>query len=86
MKAAFIRQTGTPDVIQYGDIETPSVSGSEVLVKVNAVSLNPIDTYIRNGANYWELPSPFVPGCDVAGVVEAIGPNVTRFQIGRAHV
>ena len=82
MKAAFIRQTGTPDVIQYGDIETPSVSGSEVLVKVNAVSLNPIDTYIRNGANYWELPSPFVPGCEVAGVVEAIGPNVTRFQVG----
>lgn len=82
MKAAFICQTGTPDVIQYGDIETPSISGSEVLVKVGAVSLNPIDTYIRNGANYWELPSPFVLGCDVAGVVEAIGPNVTRFRVG----
>lgn len=82
MKAAYITETGSPDVIQYGEVETPSPIGHEVLVKVGAVSLNPIDTYIRNGANFWELPQPFVVGCDVAGTIEAVGPEVTRFKVG----
>ena len=82
MKAAYITETGSPDVIQYGEVETPSPTGHEVLVKVGAVSLNPIDTYIRNGANFWELPQPFVVGCDVAGTIEAVGPEVTRFKVG----
>ena len=55
----------------------PTPKGSEVLVKVGAVSVNPIDTYLRNGANYWPLPKPFVIGCDLAGVVEAIEAEQT---------
>ena len=51
MKAAFIKEAGPPENITYGDVETPEPTGSEVLVKVSAVSVNPIDTYIRNGAN-----------------------------------
>ena len=82
MKAAFITECGPAQNIQYGEIDKPSVTGSQVLVKVGAVSLNPVDTYIRNGANYWELPNPFVVGCDLAGTVEAIGDEVTRFQVG----
>jgi NADPH2:quinone reductase len=82
MKAAFIEQTGPPSVIRYGDLPKPTASGSQVLVKVGAVSVNPIDTYIRNGANYWELPKPFIIGCDLAGTVEAVGSQVTRFQPG----
>ncbi len=82
MKAAYIEQTGPPENIIYGDLPTPAPSGSEVLVNVGAVSLNPVDTYIRNGADYWELPKPFIVGCDLAGVVEAIGPEATRFQVG----
>ena len=82
MKAAFITECGPAQNIQYGEIAKPSVTGSQVLVKVGAVSLNPVDTYIRNGANYWELPNPFVVGCDLAGTVEAIGDEVTRFQVG----
>ena len=82
MKAAFITECGPAQNIQYGEIDKPSVTGSQVLVKVGAVSLNPVDTYIRNGANYWELPNPFVVGCDLAGTVEAIGAEVTRFQVG----
>jgi NADPH2:quinone reductase len=46
------------------------------------VAVNPVDTYIRNGANYWKLPQPYVVGCDLAGVVAALGPNATRFQVG----
>lgn len=82
MKAAYIEKTGPPDVIQYGDLPTPEPTGSQVLVRVEAVAVNPVDTYIRNGANYWELPMPFVIGCDMAGTVDAIGPEVTQLKQG----
>jgi NADPH2:quinone reductase len=82
MKAAYINQTGPADNIIYGELPTPEPAGSEVLVKVGAAALNPIDTYIRGGANYWELPQPFIGGCDLAGVVEAVGSENSRFAIG----
>jgi NADPH:quinone reductase len=82
MKAAYIVETGPAENIQYGDLPTPSPSPAQVLVKVGAVSVNPIDTYLRNGANYWELPNPFIIGCDVAGEVVEVGSQVTRFQVG----
>src|SRR5687767_7289443 len=82
MKAAFIEKTGPPDVIRYGDLPDPKVESAQVLVRVGAVSVNPIDTYIRNGANYFELPQPFVVGCDLAGTVIEIGPDVKRFKVG----
>ncbi len=82
MKAAFIRETGAPDKIQYADLPDPTPTGSQVLVKVGAVSVNPIDTYIRNGAPYWELPMPFIIGCDLAGEVVALGPDAKRFKVG----
>ena len=82
MKAAFIRETGAPDKIQYADLPDPTPTGSQVLVKVGAVSVNPIDTYIRNGAPYWELPKPFIIGCDLAGDVVALGPEAKRFKVG----
>lgn len=82
MKAAYIEKTGPPDVIQYGELPCPEPTGSQVLVRVKAAAVNPIDTYIRNGADYWELPFPFVIGCDMAGTVEQVGPNATRHQIG----
>jgi len=82
MKAAYIEQTGPPENITYGDLPQPEPKGSEVLVKVSAVSVNPVDTYIRGGADFWELPMPFIVGCDLAGEVEAMGPEATRFKVG----
>ena len=82
MKAAFIEETGPAENIRYGDLPQPEISPSQVLVRMTAVAVNPVDTYIRNGANYWELPMPFVVGCDLAGVVEAVGTEVTRFVPG----
>jgi NADPH2:quinone reductase len=82
VKAAFINETGPPSSIQYGEIPQPQPQGREVLVKMQAVSVNPVDTYIRNGANFWELPYPFVVGCDIAGIVEAVGPDAERFEVG----
>jgi NADPH2:quinone reductase len=82
MKAAYIEATGGPDVIRYGDLPKPSPGPGEVLVKVGAVALNPIDTYIRAGTVPMPLPKPFVVGCDLAGAVEAAGPNAGRFRPG----
>lgn len=82
MKAAFIERTGPPENICYGDLPKPTATAGQVLVRVGAVAVNPIDTYIRNGANYWELPKPFVVGCDVAGEVVAVGPQASRFHVG----
>jgi NADPH:quinone reductase len=82
MKAAYIEQTGPAENIRYGELPTPTPAASQVLVKVGAVAVNPVDTYIRNGANYWELPLPFIVGCDVAGEVVEVGPQVTRFRVG----
>ena len=82
MKAAFLTATGPPEVVEYGDLPTPEPQAGEVRVKVLAAGLNPIDTYIRAGKVPGELPSPFITGSDLAGVVEAVGPGATRFQVG----
>ena len=82
MKAAFIEQTGPPANIRYGELPTPQPTGSQVLVRVGAVAVNPVDTYIRSGMYAMDLPMPFVVGCDLAGTVEAVGPEVTRYQPG----
>jgi len=82
MKAAFIRQTGPPENIQFGDLPKPELTAAQVLVKVDAADVNPIDTYIRSGLVAMTLPVPYILGCDLAGIVEAVGPAVTRFKKG----
>ncbi|MFP6613986.1 MAG: NADPH:quinone reductase [Pirellulales bacterium] len=82
MKAAYIEKTGPASNIIYGDLPTPEPSGREVLVKVGAAALNPIDTYIRGGANYWDLPLPFIGGCDLAGIVQIAAAETSRFAVG----
>jgi NADPH2:quinone reductase len=82
MKAAYINQPGPADSIIYGDLLAPEPKGSEVRVKVHAVAVNPVDTYIRAGAIAMPLNFPFIVGCDVAGVVDSVGPNATRFKPG----
>jgi NADPH:quinone reductase len=82
MKAAYIEATGAPEVIRYGDLPDPEPKTGEVRVKVAAVAVNPIDTYIRGGAVAMQLPKPFVVGCDLAGTVEKLGPGAKRFKVG----
>ena len=71
MKAAYIETTGGPEVIRYGDLPRPTPKEGEALVRVGAVAVNPIDTYIRSGAVAMPLPKPFIIGCDLAGTVDA---------------
>ena len=82
MKAAYIEETGGPEKIQVGDLPDPTPAAGEVLVRVGAASVNPIDTYVRGGLVAAELPVPFVVGSDFAGTVEAIGEGVENWKIG----
>ncbi len=82
MKAAYIKQTGPPENIIVGELPTPEPTGNQVLVRVNAAALNPVDTYIRGGSIQMNLPLPFVVGCDLAGIVEKVGSTAKRFKVG----
>lgn len=82
MQAAYIEQQGNPDVFLIGELPTPEPGPGEVLVRIRVAAINPIDTYIRGGVIPFPVKFPYVPGCDLAGVVEAVGPEVTRFQVG----
>jgi NADPH2:quinone reductase len=82
LKAAYIDQPGPPEKIVYGDLPKPSPTGTQVLVKVGAVAVNPVDTYVRSGAIALPLPKPFIVGCDLAGTVESVGPEVKMFKPG----
>ena len=84
MKAAYIEKTGPPENIVYGDLPMPVVGSADVLVKVSAVCVNPVDTYLRSGKSRIPLPMPFILGRDMAGVVEAVGSAVKL--VGQASV
>jgi NADPH:quinone reductase len=82
MKAAYINQTGTPDVITYGDLPTPKPTRRQCLIKVGAVDVNPIDTYVRSGAIPAKVPFPYILGRDLAGTVVEAGAGVKGFKAG----
>lgn len=80
MKAIRIHQQGGPEVMQLEDIPVPAPGPGQVLVKLSAAGVNFIDIYQRSGAYKGALP--FTPGMEGAGVVEAVGPDVTDFAPG----
>lgn len=82
MKAAYIEKPGPPENIVYGNLSKPKAADNQVLVNVKTVAVNPVDTYVRAGMYPMDLPQPFVIGCDLAGVVEAVGSAVTKFHKG----
>jgi NADPH:quinone reductase len=82
MKAAYITQTGTPDVITYGDLPTPKPTRRQCLIKISAVDVNPIDVYVRSGAIPVKLSFPFILGRDLAGTVIEAGAGVKDFKVG----
>jgi NADPH2:quinone reductase len=82
MRAAYIKQTGPAESILVGELPRPVPQKTQVLVRVKAAALNPVDTYIRAGSIDMPLPLPFVVGCDLAGTVEAVGPDAKRFKPG----
>ena len=86
MKAVRIHSWGGPEVMRLEDAPLPVLAEGEVLVRVVAAAINPVDWKIRQGYLKDMLPHrlPLVLGWDVSGVVEAVGPGVTGFQVGDA--
>jgi NADPH2:quinone reductase len=82
MKAAFLEEFGPPEVIRYSELSTPHVGPGDVLVRVEAVAVNSIDTYIRSGAYPVRAPMPFIIGRDLVGTVVETGSGVRRFHPG----
>jgi len=82
MKAIHVHEFGGPEVLRLEEVPTPQPGLGEVLVRMHAAGVNPVETYIRAGT-YARLPElPYTPGNDGAGVVEQVGSGVTEFNPG----
>jgi NADPH:quinone reductase-like Zn-dependent oxidoreductase len=92
MKAIVYHRYGSPDVLQYHEIERPTPADNQVLMKIGGASINPMDRGELGGLPYifrmvFGLPKPSImqparPGVDVAGQVEGVGSKVTEFRPG----
>lgn len=92
MKAVRYKRYGSPDVLEYTEVEKPTPHADEVLIKIQAAAANPLDWHYMRGAPFifrlveMGFPKPKNPklGADLAGVVEAVGSSVTQFRVGDA--
>ena len=84
MKAAYIKQYGNVENLIIGALPKPSISSSQVLIKVKAAGVNPVDFHIRNGmlADSGTHELPLILGWDAAGIVSEVGQHVTDFKLG----
>lgn len=80
MRAIRVHEFGGPEVMQLEDV--PDITAGQVVVRVRAIGVNPVDTYIRAGLHAVKPPLPYTPGTDAAGVVESIGEGVTSVAPG----
>jgi NADPH:quinone reductase len=80
MKAIQIAQPGGPEVLQIREIPTPTISETEVLIRVAASGINFIDIFVREGR--YATPCPFVPGQEAAGTIVAVGSEVSDLKVG----
>src|SRR5688500_7802383 len=82
MKALVVREFGGPEVIRLEDVPEPSPGAGQILIRVKAIGVNPVDTYIRSGTYARKPTLPYTPHADLAGVVEAAGSGVSSFKPG----
>ncbi|MDP8934865.1 MAG: zinc-dependent alcohol dehydrogenase family protein [Cyanobacteriota bacterium] len=83
MKAIVFETPGSPSVLKLQDIPAPTIqTETDVLVRLRAAGINPIDTKLRSRGTFYPEKTPHVLGCDGAGVVEAVGAGVQSFQVG----
>ncbi|HEX4415676.1 MAG TPA: NADPH:quinone reductase [Lacipirellulaceae bacterium] len=82
MKAIRVKEFGGPEVLRLEEVPTPRPGPGQVLMRMHAIGINPVETYIRAGT-YARLPElPYTPGNDGAGVVEQAGADVSEFKTG----
>ncbi|MFF7984118.1 NADP-dependent oxidoreductase [Streptomyces sp. NPDC007901] len=84
MRAVVARRYGGPEALELMEIEKPEPGAGSVLIRVKAAGVNPVDRHVVAGHldSILEVSLPLVPGFDVAGVIEAVGPGVTEFSAG----
>jgi NADPH2:quinone reductase len=82
MKAIVVEQFGGTEVLKLCELPDLTPGPAEVLVRIRAAGVNPVDTYVRSGTYAIKPDLPYIPGQDAAGVVEAVGPLVTVFKRG----
>jgi NADPH2:quinone reductase len=82
MRAIVIREFGSPDVMKQETVPDPSPQRGQVLLRVKAAGVNPVDTYIRTGTHAIKPQLPYIPGFDAAGIVEAVGEDVKDVRPG----
>lgn len=83
MKAIRLHEFGGPEAMALETVPDPVPAAGQVLVRIRAAGVNPVDTYLRAGLYRPDLPLPWTPGLDGAGTVEAVGQEVTRFKPGQ---
>ena len=83
MKAIVAHEFGGPEVLKYEDAPRPQPKENEILVRVIAAGVNPVDTYVRSG-KFGTPTLPLIPGRDISGTVEESGPGATKFKKGDA--
>ena len=82
MRAIVVREFGGPDVLRCEDVPPPAPGASQVVVRVRAAGVNPVDAYLRSGTYAFKPALPYTPGTDGAGEVAAVGPDVKGFKPG----
>lgn len=82
MRALVIREHGGPEVLKLEDRPVPEPGPGEARVAVRAAALNHLDTWVRRGIPGVTFPLPIVPGCDGAGIVDALGPGAAGAKVG----
>ena len=83
MKAILMTEAGSPEVLQLQEVPQPRIEkDTEILVRLRAAGVNPIDTKLRQRGTFYPDQMPAILGCDGAGVVEAVGSGVQQFQVG----
>jgi len=86
VRALVVRAHGGPEVLRFEERPLPEPGPGEVRVRVRAVALNHLDLWVRKGVPGHTFPLPIVPGSDVAGTVDAVGPGVEGLETGQAIV
>ncbi len=82
MRAIRVYLTGDPSVLRLEEVDTPTPERGEVLVRLHAIGVNPVETYLRSGQQGYSPRLPYTPGSDGAGIVEGVGAGVGGWQVG----
>src|SRR5580692_11983037 len=82
MKAIRVEEFGGPEVMRLEEVPDPKPSGAQVVVRIRAAGVNPVEVYIRSGTYPRKPALPYTPGTDGAGTVESLGPDAKRFKQG----